>query len=146
MTRDAAIWLIEDGPENVQVLREAMRLCAVRCDMAVAADGATAMQTIEQYRAGKLRPLPDLILLDLNLPYVSGQEILQTLKADPDLKSIPVIVLSGSKSKDEIDAAYRLQANAYVVKPDQLNELMTFVASLGAFWLTVATLPTPARN
>lgn len=144
MTREAAVWVIEDGPENVQVLREAMRLCAVRCDVAVAADGAAAMQTIEQYRVGKLRPLPDLVLLDLNLPNVSGQEILRTLKADPDLKSIPVIVLSGSKSQDEIDAVYRLQANAYVVKPDRLNELMTFVASLGVFWLTVATLPTPA--
>jgi CheY-like chemotaxis protein len=146
MRRDAAVWVIEDGPENVQVLREAMRLCAVRCDVAVAADGATAMQTIEQYRAGTLQPLPDLVLLDLNLPHVSGQEILRTLKADPQLKSIPVIVLSGSRSQDEIDSVYRLQANAYVVKPDRLDELMTFVASLNAFWLTAATLPTPSRH
>jgi len=146
MTRDAAVWVIEDGPENVHVLREAMRLCAVRCDLAVAADGAAAMKTIEQYRAGTLRPLPDLVLLDLNLPNVSGQDILRALKADPDLKSIPVIVLSGSKSQDEIDSVYRLHANAYVVKPDRLDEFMSFVASLGAFWLTVARLPTPSRT
>ncbi|HUA86727.1 MAG TPA: response regulator [Bryobacteraceae bacterium] len=146
MVRNAAVWVIEDGPENVQVLREAMRLCAFHCDLAVAADGAAAMETIEHYRDGTLRPLPDLVLLDLNLPNVSGQEILRTLKADPQLKSIPVIVLSGSKSQDEIDAVYLLHANAYVVKPDRLDEILSFVASLGAFWLTVASLPTPSRN
>jgi CheY-like chemotaxis protein len=145
MIRDAAVWVIEDGPENVQILREAMRMCAVRCDVAVDTDGAAAMQTIEQYRAGTL-PRPDLVLLDLNLPNISGQEILRTLKADPYLKSIPVIVLSSSRSQDEIDSVYLLHANAYVVKPDRLDGFMNFVASVGAFWLTVASLPTPLRN
>jgi CheY-like chemotaxis protein len=126
--------VIGDGPENVQILREAMRMCAVRCDVAVDADGAAAMQTIEQYRAGTL-PRPDLVLLDLNLPIISGQEILRTLKADPYLKSIPVIVLSSSRSQDEIDSVYLLHANAYVVKPDRLDGFMNFVASVGAFWL-----------
>lgn len=111
-----------------------MRMCAVRCDVAVDADGAAAMQTIEQYRAGTL-PRPDLVLLDLNLPIISGQEILRTLKADPYLKSIPVIVLSSSRSQDEIDSVYLLHANAYVVKPDRLDGFMNFVASVGAFWL-----------
>ena len=141
MRHDAAVWVIEDGPENVQILREAMRLCAVPCNMSVAENGAIAMQTIEQYRDGTLRPIPDLVLLDLNLPNVSGQEILQALKADPHLKSIPVIVLSGSRSQEEIDSVYRLHANAFVPKPDRLDDFMSLVASLGAFWLNVAVLP-----
>jgi CheY-like chemotaxis protein len=141
MMREWSLLLVEDGPENVQILREAMRTCAVPCEIIVVEDGAVALRRLEQYRMGEMPRLPDLILLDLSLPNISGQEILRTLKGDPKLKTIPVIVLSDCTNQDEIDGSYRLHANAYVVKPERWDDFVRLTASIGAFWLSVASLP-----
>ena len=139
MKHECSILVVEDVPENVLILREALRQCAVPCAVVIAENGAVAMKKIADFQAENA--LPDLVLLDLNLPEISGQEILRALKDDPQLRTIPVIVLSGSTSQDEIDSVYRLHANAYVVKPDRLADFQKFAASLGNFWLSVATLP-----
>jgi CheY-like chemotaxis protein len=86
-------------------------------------------------------PKPDLILLDLNLPRKNGREVLEEIKADEDLRRIPVIVMTTSKAEQDIHRAYNLNANCYVTKPVDLDEFLNVVRSIEDFWLTTATLP-----
>ena len=86
-------------------------------------------------------PRPDLILLDLNLPKKDGREVLAEIKADPDLKRIPVVILTISKDEEDILKSYNLHANCYITKPIDLNQFMKVVKSIEDFWLTIVKLP-----
>ena len=90
----------------------------------------------------KSAPDPDLILLDLNLPRKSGREVLSEIKTDPDLKRIPVLVMTTSRADQDINRAYSLNANCYITKPMDLNEFLRIVKSIEDFWLKTVTLPT----
>lgn len=113
------------------------------CDVHVAADGVEALSFIDETRNDRGR-CPDMILLDLNLPRISGHEVLDRIKSDQATCTIPVIVMSSSKSPADIQSAYRLHANSYLVKPHDLDDLFRVISAFEAFWLQLACLPTCA--
>ena len=135
--RPIEILLVEDNPGDVRLTIEALRESKVRNNLQVARDGVEAMDYLRG--AGTLRP--DLILLDLNLPRKDGREVLAEIKADPSLKTIPVVVLTTSRAEQDVLRTYELQANCYITKPVDLDQFITVVKSIEDFWLTIVTLP-----
>jgi len=140
-SRAVEVLLVEDNPGDVRLTQEALKDGRVLVNLSVAADGVEAMEFLKRRgpHAGKARP--DLILLDLNLPRKNGREVLEEIKADDDLKRIPVIVMTTSKAEQDIYKAYNLNANCYVTKPVDLDEFLNVVRSIEDFWLTIVTLP-----
>ena len=133
--------LVEDNPGDVRLTKEALREGKVRVNLSVASDGVEAVEFL--HRRGKYHdaPVPELILLDLNLPKKSGREVLSEIKADPVLRRIPVVVMTTSTSDQDVDRAYSLNANCYVAKPIQLDEFLAAVHSIEDFWLSRAIRP-----
>jgi CheY-like chemotaxis protein len=130
------VLLVEDNPGDVLLTREAFRDISASIMMHVASDGAAAMGFLRRQGVYAQAPRPDLILLDLNLPKMSGQEILSLIKADPDLKSIPVLILTTSTAEADVLGSYALQANCFLSKPVQSDTFGALVASINDFWLT----------
>jgi CheY-like chemotaxis protein len=139
--RPAELLLIEDNGGDVLLAREAFREVQVANNLSVARDGAEALSMLRRERLYAEQPKPDLILLDLSLPYLSGGEVLSAIKADPALQTIPVIVLTGSRAAADVRTSYARRANGYIVKPDDFEHLRGMVASIATFWLTFAVLP-----
>ena len=135
--RPIEILLVEDNPGDVRLTIEALRESKVRNNLQVATDGVMALERLRQQDA----PRPDLILLDLNLPKKDGREVLAEIKADPALKTIPVVILTTSRAEQDVLRSYELQANCYISKPVDLEQFMTVVKSIEDFWLTIVTLP-----
>jgi CheY-like chemotaxis protein len=135
------ILLVEDNPGDVRLTREALRDGKVRNNLNVVDDGVKALAYLR--REGEYANVhrPDLILLDLNLPRMSGREVLTQIKGDPDLRSIPVVVLTTSQAEQDIVRAYELNANCYVTKPVDLDQFINVVKSIEDFWLTIVKLP-----
>jgi len=135
------ILLVEDNAGDVRLTREALRDAKVRNHLSVAVDGAEAMAMLrqEEPHSGALRP--DLILLDLNLPKMSGREVLEAIKSDDRLKQIPVVILTTSAAEQDILESYRLRANAYVTKPVDLEQFLKAVRAIEEFWLEIVKLP-----
>ncbi len=139
--RPFEILLIEDNPADVRLAQEALKEGQVENSLNVVPDGIEAVAFLrrEGHYAGV--PRPDLILLDLNLPRKDGREVLAQIKTDDELKTIPVIVLTTSEADQDIQTAYRLHANCYVIKQLNLDEYMSTVRSIENFWFTTAKLP-----
>ena len=135
------ILLVEDNPGDVRLTLEALKDGKMKNSMHVAKDGVEALQFLR--RVGKYADAPctDLVLLDLNLPKKDGREVLAEIKADEDLKHIPVIVLTTSKAEEDIFRAYDLHANCYITKPIDLDRFTKVVKSIEDFWLTIVKLP-----
>ena len=135
------ILLVEDSPADILLTREAFAQNKIVNAIHVVEDGIEALDFL--YRRGKYTsaPRPDLILLDLNLPRKNGQEVLAEVKADPDLRPIPVVVLTTSNAEEDILKAYDLNANCYVVKPVGFDNFMKAMQSIRHFWFSVVTLP-----
>lgn len=134
------ILLVEDNPGDVELVREALSEGKIRNELHVASDGVEAMRFLKT-NGKPAEQCPDLILLDLNLPRKNGREVLQEIKSDPDLKFIPVVVLTSSKAEEDIVKSYNLHANCYVTKPVDLEQFLKVVRSIEDFWLTVVKLP-----
>lgn len=139
--RGFEILLIEDNPGDVMLTQEAFHEGRLAHRLSVVGDGEEAIDFLR--RAGKYAdaPRPDLVLLDLNLPKKDGRELLAEVKDDPDLRHIPVIVLTTSESEQDIWRAYRLHANCYLTKPIQMDDFLRKIRSIEDFWLTVVRLP-----
>lgn len=135
------ILLVEDNPGDVRLTREALREGKVRNNLHVVTDGVQALRYLRQEGEYRDATRPDLILLDLNLPRMSGREVLEVIKADPRLRSIPVVVLTSSEAEQDILRAYELNANCYITKPVDLDQFITVVKSIEDFWLTIVRLP-----
>jgi len=135
------ILLVEDNAGDVRLTREALKDAKVLNTLHVARDGEEAMDYL--YHKGKYAdaPRPDLILLDLNLPRKDGREVLAEIKADEDLKRIPVVILTTSKSEEDVLKVYNLHANCYVTKPLDLDQFIRVVQAIEDFWFTVVRLP-----
>lgn len=135
------ILLVEDNPGDARLAQEALKESKVRNTMHVVGDGVEAMDFL--HREGKYEgvPRPDLILLDLNLPRKDGREVLEEIKADDDLKRIPVVILTISKDEEDVFRTYDLHANCYVVKPIDLDQFIKVVKAVEDFWLTIVRLP-----
>jgi len=138
--RPAELLLIEDNHGDVFLVREAFQSAKIRNNLSVANDGEEALAMLRRCGVHAKRTAPDLILLDLNLPGMDGREVLQTIKNDPALKRIPVIVLTSSKAEIDVLKTYDLRANGYIVKPVNFERLQDIVASLETFWFSVVVL------
>ena len=139
--RPIEILLVEDNPGDVRLTQEALKTGKVANNLHVAEDGEEALAFLRKEGRYADAPRPDLILLDLNLPKKSGREVLAEIKQDPDLKKIPVVVLTTSRADEDICRAYRLNCNCYVAKPIDLEQFIKVVKSIEDFWFTVVTLP-----
>lgn len=131
------ILLVEDNAGDVRLTREALKDAKVLNNLHVARDGEEATEFL--FRKGKHAdaPRPDIIILDLNLPRKDGREVLAEIKADKELKRIPVVILTTSKSEEDVLKSYNLHANCYVTKPLDLDQFIGVVKSIQDFWFTV---------
>jgi CheY-like chemotaxis protein len=141
LVKPIEVLLVEDNPGDVNLTREAMENSKIHIALHAVSDGVEAMAFLRQ--AGKYAeaPRPDLVLLDLNLPKKDGKEVLAEIKADPDLKRIPVVILTISKDEEDILKSYNLHANCYITKPIELNQFIKVVKTIEDFWLTIVKLP-----
>jgi len=135
------ILLVEDNPGDVRLTREATNEGKVLNQLNVVMDGVDAMAYLRTEGKYKDALRPDLVLLDLNLPKKNGMEVLAEIKEDPDLKRIPVVVLTISKNEQDILRSYDLHANCYIRKPVDLEQFMSVVKAVEDFWFTVVKLP-----
>lgn len=135
------IFLVEDNPGDVRLTQEALKEGKILYEMHVAPDGMEAMAYLKREGKYAEAPRPDLIFLDLNLPKKDGREVLDEIKTDPDLKRIPVVILTTSRDEQDVLRTYNLHANAYVSKPVGLEQFLAVVRSVEDFWLTVVRLP-----
>jgi len=142
MRRPAELLLVEDNQGDVMLTREAFRDAKIANNLSVACDGEDAMKRLRREDAYGDHPMPDLVLLDLNLPRMDGREVLQAIRSDAGLMRIPVIVLTSSKAEIDVLKSYDLKANGYVVKPVDFARLGEVVAAIESFWFTVVVLPT----
>jgi two-component system, chemotaxis family, response regulator Rcp1 len=135
------ILLVEDNAGDVRLTREILKTSKVRNNLIVASNGQEALDCL--HKVGKYVDTvrPDLILLDLNLPVMDGKQVLAKIKVDPDLKRIPVVVLTTSKAEEDILKSYNLHANCYVTKPVDLDQFVNVVRSMEDFWLAIVKLP-----
>jgi CheY-like chemotaxis protein len=141
-TRPLDVLLIEDDPGDELITREAFEQGAVTSTtLHVARDGQDGLDFLYRRGAHRDAPRPDLILLDLNLPKYDGRQLLQTLKADSDLRHIPVVVLTTSSAQEDILRSYQLHANAYVTKSVDVDQFMDTVRQIEEFFVQVARLP-----
>ena len=139
--RPIEILLVEDNPGDVRLTQEALREGKVRNHLHVAADGVEALEFLRREGQHAHAPQPDLILLDLNLPKKGGREVLAEIKEDPELRRIPVVILTVSKAEEDVLKSYNLHANCYITKPVNLDQFLEVVKSIEDFWLTVVMLP-----
>ncbi len=135
------ILLVEDNPGDVRLAKEALKECKIDNTVYVVQDGVEAMEFLHKEGKHKGAPRPDLILLDLNLPRKSGREVLEEVKADPDLKRIPVVVMTVSRDEEDVLKAYNLHANCYITKPIDFGQFVRITRSIDEFWFSIVRLP-----
>lgn len=139
--RPFEILLVEDNSGDVDLMVEAFQESDLWHNLHIVRDGEAALQFLHRQQPYGDRPRPDLILLDLNLPKVNGQEVLAQIKTDPNLRRIPVVVLSTSASEWDIRKSYDLHANCYINKPVNFEKFLTVMKAIEDFWLTIVKLP-----
>jgi chemotaxis family two-component system response regulator Rcp1 len=139
--RPVEVLLIEDSPADARLTREALLSGSVPKRINVVSDGAQALDYLRRKGEFAGAHRPDIVLLDLNLPKLGGLEVLRAIKADEDLRSIAVIVLTTSRLPQDINAAYELLANCYIVKPVELDQFYSTMRGIEEFWMSMATLP-----
>lgn len=144
--RQWEILLVEDNPADIRLTQEALRELNVHHRLQVAEDGIAAIRYLVQVFADKLGVRPDIILLDLNLPLMSGLEVLEVIKSDDHMKSIPVIVMSSSAAAHDVAEAYRLNANCYTQKPLEIDQYFNVMNNIRRFWMETALLPANAAS
>lgn len=136
------ILLVEDDPGDVRLTVEALKGAKVTNRLSVVSDGVEALAFLRRQGKYEQAPFPDLILLDLNLPRKDGRAVLTEIKSDPDLKCVPIVILTTSLDDQDILNAYNMHANCYIAKPVDLKQFLSVVVAIDNFWLTVVKLPT----
>ncbi|MFB6136539.1 MAG: response regulator [Halobacteriaceae archaeon] len=139
--RPIEILLVEDNPGDVRLTEKGLERAKIINNLHVVGDGVEAMAFLRGEGDHEDAPRPDLVLLDLNLPRMNGREVLEEMKSDPDLRRIPVVVLTSSAAEEDIVESYDLHANAYLTKPVGIDGFVEVVESIEDFWLTVVKLP-----
>jgi CheY-like chemotaxis protein len=139
------VLLVEDDAGDVLLIREAFEHNKVHNNLAVVSDGVEAIEYLRREGEYGDAPRPDLMLLDLNLPRKDGREVLAEVKADPGLRSIPVVVLTTSKAEEDVLRSYDLHANAYVTKPVDFDRFIEVVRQIDEFFVSVVKLPEHRR-
>lgn len=141
-SKPVEILIVDDNPGDVRLTREALRKNKVSNNLHVATDGAEALAFLNREGQYADAPRPALILLDLNLPKKNGREVLAEVKNHPNLRRIPVVILTTSSEEKDILATYDLHANCYITKPADLDCFIEVIRSIEGFWLSVVKLPT----
>lgn len=140
------ILLVEDNEGDILLIQEALIEAKIINKMQISRDGSSAIKLLEDLSVNDQGSLPDVILLDINLPKKNGHEVLASIKENPALKKIPIIVLTTSASETDIFKAYDLHANCYIVKPVEVNNFLQVISKIESFWLTVVKLPKQMNN
>lgn len=135
------ILLVEDNPGDVRLTQEALAEAKMANRLHIARDGVQAISFLRKQDPYQDPPRPGLVLLDLNLPLKSGLEVLEIIKHDPDLKRIPVVILTSSKADEDIARSYSSHANCYITKPVDLTKFFNVVQGIDEFWLAIVQLP-----
>jgi two-component system, chemotaxis family, response regulator Rcp1 len=140
------ILLVEDNAGDVRLTREALNEGKILNNLHVATDGVEALAFLNRQGKFSLAPRPSLILLDLNLPKMDGRELLAKIKADDDLKRIPVVILTTSRDEQDVLKSYNLHANCYITKPVGLEQFIGVVKSIEDFWFSIVKLPPDGKR
>ncbi len=146
MSRSIELFLVEDNPGDIRLAKEMFKEVNIKLNLTVAEDGVQAMDYLKKVCSDPHIPMPELIILDLNLPKKDGREVLAEIKAHPDLKRIPVIVLTSSTSAEDVSKAYGEHANCYIAKPVDLDEFARIVKIIEEFWFKTVILPSRSRT
>ena len=141
MSKTIHVLMVEDDPGDVMLTQETLKESKLAVDMTVVDDGEKALQYLRKQGPYKNALRPDLVLLDLNLPKVGGHEVLRQVKADADLRAIPVVIVTTSDAEADIQSSYGLGANCYVTKPIGLQQFAKVVRAIEQFWMTIVALP-----
>ena len=139
--RPIEILLVEDDEGDVLLTTEALEASKITNNMHVARNGEEALKFLRREQGYQDVPRPDIVLLDLNLPRIDGREVLARIKSDPDLRRIPIVVLTTSEAEEDILRSYDLHANAYVTKPVDFERFLQVIQSIDEFFVTVVKLP-----
>ncbi len=141
MIKPIHVLIIEDNPADVDLMKESLEASKLHIELSVMTDGAESIEFLNCRGPYESVRHPDLILLDLNLPGKSGQEVLAEIKQHQNLKRIPVVVLTSSDAEKDVVKSYDLGANCYVIKPVDLKTFQMIVSAIGNLWFTVVKLP-----
>ena len=142
--RPFQLLLAEDNPGDVDLILEALSGVEIATKVIVASNGVEALAMLRGGEGHGPRVRADLMFLDLNLPRKDGREVLAELKSDPELRHIPVVILTSSEAERDLRQAYGLHANCFITKPVDLEEFLASVRAAARFWLSVAKIPNPA--
>ncbi len=135
------ILVVEDNPGDARLIKEVLNDQKIYNSLFIVNDGVEAMNFLQHKGKYKDSPKPDLIILDLNLPKKDGREVLADIKADDDLKRIPVVIMTISQAEADILKSYNLHANCYITKPIDLNQFIKVIKSIEEFWFSIVKLP-----
>lgn len=142
----ATILLVDDDPDFCLLVRKATERAAIDATLDIVGDGEEMMDYLHRKGAFAKAPIPHLVLLDLNMPGIDGREALRRAKSEPQLLSIPIVVLSASRSQRDIEDSYRAGANSFISKPESFDGLVFTMRALARYWLhTVTALPDSGR-
>ncbi len=141
MKKSMNILLVEDNEGDIELTKIAFREGNLASKLSVAHDGAEALAYLSQEGVFEDTQRPDLIMLDLNMPVMSGKELLEIIKKDDKLKSIPVIVFTSSNARSDVSECYNLHANSYILKPSNLEDYIQVAKRVEDFWTDIAQLP-----
>jgi two-component system, chemotaxis family, response regulator Rcp1 len=140
-TKIIEILLVEDDPEDTRLMVGALKQTTMRYNLNFASDGIEAMAYLRRQEKFAAAPRPDIIILDLNMPRKDGREVLAEIKKDPELKLIPVVVLTTSADQGDLRECYNSAANSYVTKPADLQQFKNVIKAIEDFWFGISTLP-----
>jgi len=140
------ILLVEDNEGDILLTREALEDAKIHVNLSVVNDGKEAVDFLNNRGNFADAVLPDILLLDMNLPKKNGLEVLQYIKGNDNLKHIPVIMLSTSSSPKDINLCYNNYANCYITKPVEVNDFLSVVATIENFWISIVKLPSKKSN
>jgi CheY-like chemotaxis protein len=140
--RPVNILLVEDNEGDILLTKEALDDAKILVVLNVVRDGKEAIDFLSREGAYANQQLPDLLLLDVNLPKKNGHEVLQHIKSNDSLKHIPVIMLTTSSSEKDINLSYNNYVNCYITKPIEVNDFLSLVSTIENFWISIVKLPT----
>lgn len=141
--------MADDDPDDRELTREALEASRLRNPLHFVSDGEELMEYLRgtgRYREAGAAPRPGLILLDLNMPRMDGREALQLIKSDPELRTIPTVILTTSSAEEDVYRSYALGANSFITKPVTFDGLVGVVRALGAYWFEIVDLPIVGRE
>lgn len=140
------ILVVEDNPGDARLIKEVLNDNKIYSTLFIVNDGVEAMNFLHKEGKYKNVPIPDLVILDLNLPKKDGREVLSEIKADDELKHIPIVIMTISQAEEDILKTYNLHANCYITKPIDLNQFIKVVKSIEDFWFSIVKLPPKTKT